>query len=82
MKIELKDDTFCSICGGNTETLGKNTGSDVSKDKLTYVSYNGIEESEKLLEFLTEQAVESIALYYDNAEFFRNLVIELANRTN
>ncbi len=67
---------------GNTETLGKNTGSDVSKDKLTYVSYNGIEESEKLLEFLTEQAVESIALYYDNAEFFRNLVIELANRTN
>lgn len=22
MKIELKDDTFCSIRGGNTETLG------------------------------------------------------------
>ena len=30
---------------------------------------------------LTENAVEAIAEYYDNAEFFRDLVLKLEKRT-
>ncbi|MBO4236071.1 MAG: polyprenyl synthetase family protein, partial [Firmicutes bacterium] len=66
---------------GVSDVLGKNVGSDAAKEKLTYVSLNGIEESEKRLRVLTDNAVESIAPYYDNAEFFKQLVLELAERT-
>lgn len=41
----------------------------------------GLRNQEKKLHELTEKAVESIADYYDNAEFFRNLVLKLEKRT-
>ena len=65
---------------GSTELLGKNIGSDEEKKKTTYVSLNGLEESIRHLEELTNSAIEAIAPYYDNAEFFRNLAIELSKR--
>ena len=65
---------------GDSSLLGKNTGTDEAHKKLTYVSINGIEKGEELLKELTGNAVESIAHYYDNAEFFRNLVVSLSNR--
>ena len=65
---------------GDAALLGKNTGADEAHKKLTYVSINGIEKGEELLDSLTQNALDSIAHYYDNAEFFRNLVVELSNR--
>ena len=67
---------------GDSSILGKNTGADEAHKKLTYVSINGIEKGEELLKKLTDNAIDSIASYYDNAEFFRNLVVDLANREN
>ena len=66
---------------GNTEELGKKTGVDAEHEKITYVSLNGMEASEKKLTELTMNAVEAIDKYYDNAEFFRNLVLKLQKRT-
>ena len=65
---------------GNKEELGKNTGSDEKRHKNTYTSINGLDEARRRLEELTSGAVEAIADYYDNAEFFRDLVLELAER--
>ena len=67
---------------GNPEKLGKNTGTDAAKSKTTYISVNGLKNSVNRLEELTDQAVEAIAPYYDNAEFFRNLVRKLASRND
>ena len=67
---------------GNPEKLGKNTGADAAKSKTTYISVNGLENSVNRLEELTDEAVEAIAPYYDNAEFFRNLVRKLASRND
>ena len=42
----------------------------------------GLENSIKRLDELTNEAVEAIAPYYDNAEFFRDLVRKLASRND
>ena len=66
---------------GDEKELGKKTGVDVDNCKVTYVSLNGMQESERRLDELTKRAVEALEPYYDNAEFFRNLVLKLQIRT-
>lgn len=66
---------------GNREEMGKDAGVDARQSKVTYVSLNGLEASEKRLEELTDKAIDAIADYYDNAEFFRELVLKLSKRT-
>lgn len=79
LAFQIADDILDVI--GNPQELGKATGSDEKKNKNTYTSINGLEASIKRLDELTESAVDAIAPYYDNAEFFRNLVLDLAKRT-
>ncbi|MDD6043702.1 MAG: polyprenyl synthetase family protein [Eubacteriaceae bacterium] len=67
---------------GTEEELGKKTGADQKKEKVTYVSLNGIEASEAKLEELSKTAIKAIEKYYDNAEFFYKLVLMLQKRTN
>lgn len=76
---QIADDIMDVI--GNPEEMGKAAGSDIKKHKNTYTSIMGLEAAKKRLDELTEKAVEAIEKYYDNAEFFRNLVLELAKRT-
>ena len=78
LAYQIADDILDVI--GNPEELGKETGSDLKKNKNTYTSINGLQAAYDRLEELTGAAVDAISNYYDNAEFFRNLVLKLAKR--
>ena len=78
LAYQIADDILDVI--GNPEELGKETGSDLKKNKNTYTSINGLQAAYDRLEELTGAAVDAISDYYDNAEFFRNLVLKLAKR--
>ena len=65
---------------GSSEEMGKATGGDEKNHKATFVSCYGLEASYKRLNQLTENAIAAIEDYYDNAEFFKNLVISLSKR--
>ena len=78
LAYQIADDILDEI--GNPDELGKAIGSDKKKNKNTYTSLNGLEAAHRRLEELTDNAVEALAPYYDNAEFFRELVLKLKNR--
>ena len=78
LAFQIADDILDVI--GTQDELGKEPGSDEKKNKNTYTSINGLEASQKRLDQLTKNAVDAIAPYYDNAEFFRDLVLDLAKR--
>ena len=78
LAYQIADDILDVV--GNPEELGKATGSDQKMHKNTYTSINGMEASVNRLKELTDNAVDALAPYYDNAEFFRNLVLKLADR--
>lgn len=79
LAFQIADDILDVV--GTTEELGKEAGSDEKQHKNTYISINGLEAAQKRLEELTSNALSSIEYYYDNAEFFNNLVMDLAKRT-
>jgi len=79
LAYQIADDILDVI--GNEEEMGKKTGADAQNEKVTYVSLNGMDASLAKLKELTDTAVDAIADYYDNAEFFRNLVLKLEKRT-
>lgn len=66
---------------GDEKILGKTTGNDAKTNRCNYLSVNGIEKSRERVKQLTDMALESIAQYYDNAEFFSKLAVDLAVRT-
>ncbi|MCI5698338.1 MAG: polyprenyl synthetase family protein [Clostridiales bacterium] len=78
LAYQIADDILDEI--GNSSHLGKNTGTDKARKKITYVSKEGLEASLRKLNEYTENAVAAIEGYYDNAEFFRDLVLTLAKR--
>ena len=78
LAYQIADDILDEV--GSTDELGKEIGSDKKKNKTTYTSINGLEAAKERLDQLTDAAVEAIADYYDNAEFFRDLVLNLRDR--
>ncbi len=79
LSFQIADDILDVV--GNAEELGKNVGQDAKDHKNTYTSINGLEKAYERLEELTEGALDAIHEYYDNAEFFANLIKELKNRS-
>ena len=65
---------------GRSEDLGKMPGSDRENNKLTYVSLYGPDHAEKELKRLSESAVTALETYDNKADFFRQMVIALAER--
>ena len=80
LAYQIADDILDEI--GDPKELGKAIGSDKKQHKNTYTSLNGLEAAFTRLEHLTDDALEAIAPYYDNAEFFRDLALQLKTRRN
>ncbi len=79
LAYQIADDILDVI--GDEEEMGKKSGADAQNEKVTYVALNGLDASKEKLKELTQNAVSAIAEYYDNAEFFRDLVLMLETRT-
>lgn len=80
LAYQIADDILDEI--GDPKELGKAIGSDKKQHKNTYTSLNGLDAAFARLEHLTDDALEAIAPYYDNAEFFRDLALQLKTRRN
>lgn len=66
---------------GDKEELGKPIGSDADKNKSTYVSCLGLEESKRYAAELTEKAKAAVS-GFENSQFLVKLADELCGRSN
>lgn len=78
--FQIRDDILDVI--GTKEELGKPIGSDEQMAKNTYVSLLGIEESQKLVEELTQKAIQSVSSALSDCESLKALALSLAKRNN
>ena len=78
--FQIRDDILDVI--GSQEELGKPIGSDEQMQKNTYVSFLGLEESQKLVDELSLKAVNSIEKAFLLSENLKELALMLAKRTN
>ncbi|MDR3294897.1 MAG: polyprenyl synthetase family protein [Clostridiales Family XIII bacterium] len=79
LAFQITDDIL-DVTGDEKET-GKKTGSDKNHEKPTYPALFGMEDSQKRLNELTDNALKIIEPYYDNAEFFVRMAKSLVKRT-
>jgi geranylgeranyl diphosphate synthase type II len=63
-----------------TKELGKTAGKDQQQGKLTYPSLVGLDESKKIAEQITLQAVETLSCFNSRADLLRQLAERLLNR--
>lgn len=77
LAFQIKDDIL--DFEGNSEVVGKTTGSDTINKKATFVSLLGIEKAKELLYDTTKKAEEALKPIPDN-EFLRQIAIFIAQR--
>jgi geranylgeranyl diphosphate synthase type II len=78
LAFQIADDILDVV--GIEEEMGKAKGHDIVKQKSTYPGLYGLEQSYARVHELTTRAIEIMAPYYDNAEFFTKLILELETR--
>ncbi len=78
LAFQIADDILDVV--GSEEEMGKKTGADDANHKSTYPALYGLEASREKLMELTDTAINALAQYYDNAEFFVELARTLAVR--
>ncbi|HJC24258.1 MAG TPA: polyprenyl synthetase family protein [Candidatus Eisenbergiella merdavium] len=79
LAFQIRDDILDLT--GSLQELGKQTGSDLKNNKVTYVSLNGMEQSEKEVRRLSEEALEELrGLTEQGNEFLECLVEDLITR--
>lgn len=78
--FQIRDDCLDVI--GDTETLGKNVGSDEKDGKKTYVTLHGLEQSEEDEKRMTEEALELLTGLPGKHEFMEELLLSLLGRRN
>ena len=76
--FQIRDDCLDVI--GDTETLGKNVGSDEKDGKKTYVTLHGLEQSEEDEKKMTEEALELLKGLPGKHEFMEELLLSLLGR--
>lgn len=78
LAFQIADDIL-DVCGSEA-ILGKKTGADAERNKSTYPALYGLDVSRKRLRELTDNALEVLSPYYDDAELFINIAEDLAVR--
>lgn len=71
LAFQIKDDILSEV--GNQEELGKPVGNDKERGKCTYVTKYGLEESQLMLDKLTEEAIEIMNFYKEKGNFLMEL---------
>lgn len=67
---------------GDEKELGKPVGSDGVSEKSTYVSLLGLEKSKEYAEKLTDEAIEALSVFGDEAELLKEIAYMLSKRKN
>jgi geranylgeranyl diphosphate synthase type II len=78
LAFQITDDVLDTI--GDTAQLGKTVGSDEAKNKTTFVSLMGVDESLKAAYELTEKAKKELEVFGADSEFLCELADYLAKR--
>ena len=78
LTFQIKDDILSAI--GDEKILGKPVGNDEKRGKCTYVTKYGLDSAQKMLEQLTNEAVEIAKTYNKKGEFLKNLAIYIETR--
>ncbi len=76
--FQIQDDILDVV--GNSEELGKPVGSDAQNHKQTYVTLNGLEQSQREVERLSREAVELLGGLAGEHGFLEQLIVNLINR--
>ncbi len=76
--FQIQDDILDVV--GDSEELGKPTGSDEKNHKQTYVTLNGLEQSKREVELLSEEAVAVLDEFEGEHSFLRQLILMLIDR--
>lgn len=78
--FQIVDDILDVV--GDEKELGKPIGSDGESNKSTYVSLLGLEKSREYADKLTQEAVEALDIFGDDASFLREIAVMLIERKN
>ena len=78
ISFQIQDDILDVT--GSPEVLGKPIHSDEKNHKTTYVTLKGIENAQREVERLSQEAIETFDGLEEKNEFLRTLIQELVNR--
>lgn len=79
LAFQIKDDILAEE--GNELITGKPVGNDREKNKCTYVTKYGLQESKDILEKIIKEAIEILTPYGEKAEFLKELAIYIKDRS-
>ena len=79
LAFQIRDDMLDVT--GDQEHLGKPIGSDAQSEKTTFVTLKGLEECGRMVERLTDEALEALSVF-DDPWFLEELARVLVGRTN
>ncbi len=80
LAFQIRDDILDVV--GSSEVMGKSSGSDKSKNKSTFVSVYGLEQSKEKLNQVTKKAISALGIFKEKANFLVGLAefIETRNK--
>ena len=79
LAFQIQDDILDVV--GNEEELGKPIGSDEKNHKVTYVTFEGLDQAQEDVARLSQEAVELLESIDSDTEFLKELILYLIHRT-
>lgn len=76
--FQIQDDLLDVL--GNSELLGKNTGSDKENQKTTFITLFGVEKSKQAVNDYTQKAISSLGIFKGKENTLKELAYHLINR--